>query len=172
MAAKNILRIIFLLTASSLVAFGFIAIEDYQAKLEKETATQLSAFQFSRLDGKPFSNQNLDAKRPLIINYFNPSCHLCQEEAALLHQHRQTLANYQILFVSAGDSQETKAFYHAHQLDAFSNAKVLLDSDAAFDHYFGNTSFPTLIAYDPQGNLLFRQSGQVDFDRFLKALTP
>lgn len=132
--------------------------------------SQLPEFRLEDLNGGVFTNRNLLDKIPLVLVYFNPKCDLCQIEARAFSNRRDDLNNIQVLFISAVETGDIKAFAHEYGLMDSANIHVLRDSGYEIARFYEVTSVPMTILYNADKVLIERFKGPVKIDFMLKML--
>lgn len=110
------------------------------------------------------------ANRPAVLVYFDPDCDHCQREADELHKHAATLANSQVLMLSAAPVPALKTFAQAHQLNGLPNVEIAqIDRKAAYET-FGFTSVPDVLVYHANGSLAKHFRGETSIEAIKRHL--
>jgi thiol-disulfide isomerase/thioredoxin len=170
---KKILKI--LIPLIFILAIGFMVYKISVKIIQKEIITEqiqtLPPFAFKNIiDGKDFTNAQLDNEKPVLITYFHPECEYCQEQASLINQQLDSFSNYVLLMVSYADSAVIKIFSEKYSLAGYQNIVFLEDKDLIFKEIFGETAVPNSFIYNKQGKLVKQMKGEAKIEELLKYL--
>lgn len=143
--------------------------ENFYIQGEKE---KMPKFSYHTLNGKKFSNRNLEPDKTYLFVYFNPLCDLCKEEIEDITDNIGNLEDVQILLVSPNQLNEIEQFSESFGLDKFSQITILHDFDDTFYLEFGAIGYPNLYIYNSNKELVRYFDHATGFLEIKNAITP
>ncbi len=133
--------------AFSLLIF-FLALPSY-------SQIKVPSFSFQTLDGKVFTQDNLDRELPTLIMNYDPYCDHCNKQGEIIKEAAEKFKarNVQLIFVTfIPEKEATEEFMKKHFEGTGLNYTFLLDSDITFESYFGYTDDAlNIFLYKPDG---------------------
>ncbi|MFC4210317.1 TlpA family protein disulfide reductase [Pedobacter lithocola] len=134
--------------------------------------TYLPQFKFFKLDGKPYSNVNINTSKKTLFILFDCTCEHCQREAKELNLAYSKLKNVTILMVTLDESISIQKFFgsFAPGLNLKPNVTVLQDKNRTFIPTFLPSQYPAIYLYSPAGKLLVYAYGDGGIKKVLKAI--
>lgn len=171
-AMKKIIKYtIFLGILLAVLYLGVRSIQkSQQNKVLRLQTVVLPDFEFADLQGKIFRTQDLEARHPVLVIYFNTTCEHCQYEAEEIYKHRQTLEKISLLMISVEDKSVLTAFVQKYRLDEVTRLKILQDTNEHFRQIFGSSSIPNIFIYDADHKLVKHYRGETKMEAILKYL--
>lgn len=165
---KIIARLIIILTLIGLFYMGINVLEKhYDNKRIESTIQKLPILSFYTTNQEPFIFENNPQKNTLII-YFHPECEHCQYEAKQISKHQSEFKDSHILMISPAQLNDIKQFQTDYQLGEISNLKILWDKGRMFETYFGKATFPTILIYNSNNEMLKKYKGEAKIEAILK----
>ncbi|MEM6348890.1 MAG: redoxin domain-containing protein [Bacteroidota bacterium] len=101
----------------------------------------MPAFAFSDLEGKTFTNADLDMDKPIFVMMFDPYCEHCEAQASNIAEQAEKFEHVQFVFVTLEpEVSAITTFRDKHFGDTnIDQLYFLMDTDVAFESYFGYT---------------------------------
>ncbi|MCZ4222296.1 TlpA family protein disulfide reductase [Pedobacter rhodius] len=132
----------------------------------------LPQFKFFKLDGKPYSNVNINQSKKTLFILFDCTCEHCQREAKELNSVYSKLKNINILMVTFDESISIQKFFgsYAPGLNLKPNVTVLQDKNKTFIPTFLPSQYPAMYLYSTAGKLLVYNSGDGGIKKVLKSI--
>ncbi|RZS99147.1 TlpA family protein disulfide reductase [Aquimarina brevivitae] len=150
---------------------GYQVYAKMQYKQEVEAALKtIPDFSFETLEGKTFTQNNLDTDQPTVLIYFNSGCDYCQHEAQSIEQHIDAFKNVQLVFVSYETKEAIQQFSKTYKLNNYDNIILLSDTRDDFANRFDATSIPYLLIYDKDKKLIAKHKGQLRAESIIEML--
>jgi peroxiredoxin len=150
-----------------LLCFGLMnfsnAQDQYLSSVEKKKKT-LPKFSYQTMDGRKFTNENLDKNSRLLIVYFNPLCEVCQRETGEIINNINYFQDIQIVMISPARKEDINKFVKKFSINNYHQMTVLHDADDYFYKQFGATGYPTLYLYNKKKELIENFDTEVSFD--------
>jgi peroxiredoxin len=131
----------------------------------------LPDFKFSKLDGTPFSKNEVKAQGKSIFIYFDPTCDHCQREIESIGKQYKEFTNVSFYLVSTSVKAEVSTFMQTYGklLKDKKNVTVLLDTKREFIPKFSPTQYPAIYVYS-QGKLVKYFSGTTNVKDILAVI--
>jgi hypothetical protein len=117
------------------------------------------------------ANQSLKTNinnQPLAIIYFNSDCDICIEEAVEIYNHRNDLAEIQLLFISLQNLSSIRLFADSTGLSQMPNVFLGKIDDHVVDHILSIRSTPQVFIYNKAGELTKQFIGQTKIEAIIK----
>ncbi|WP_231491980.1 redoxin domain-containing protein [Pedobacter sp. Leaf170] len=132
----------------------------------------LPQFKFFKLDGKPFSNVNVNQKKKSLFILFDCTCEHCQREATELNKAYNKFKDVNIYMVTLDESISIQKFFgtYAPGLNLKPNVVVLQDKNRIFIPTFLPTKYPAMYLYAPNGKLLVFGDGDGGIKKIMKSI--
>jgi len=166
---KKVIPSVFILLVAIMVYK--IALKLIQKEKITEQIQTLPPFAFKNImDGKDFTEAQLDNEKPVLITYFHPECEYCQEQESLINQQLDSFSNYLLLMVSYADSAAIKMFSEKYELSGHQNIIFLQDNKDMFKDIFGKSAVPTSFIYNKNRKLVKQIKGEAKIGELLKYL--
>ena len=122
-------------------------------------AASATAFALASLDGKSTHRLAQDAGKVVVVDFWATWCGPCLVQHPLIAALRREFANnHSVIFLAVNEDEDPSKvapFLAAH---GWSSATWL---DAGLGPYLGVDSLPTTMIFNPQGRVVYRQSGFV-----------
>ncbi|KQR71284.1 redoxin domain-containing protein [Pedobacter sp. Leaf176] len=134
--------------------------------------TYLPQFKFFKLDGKPYSNVNINQSKKTLFILFDCTCEHCQREAKELNNAYSKFKNVSVLMITLDEPVSIKKFFssYAPGLNLKPNVTVLQDKNRTFIPTFLPTKYPAMYLYSPSGKLLVYSNGDGGIKKVLKSI--
>ena len=168
---------LYLKTTVVVIGLGLLCFLGYQVytkmqyKEEVETALKtMPDFSFETLEGKTFTQNNLETDQPTVLIYFNSGCDYCQHEAQSIEQHIESFKDVQLVFVSYETKETIQQFSKTYKLNNYDNIILLCDTRDDFATRFDATSIPYLLIYDKDKKLIAKHKGQLKAEKIIEML--
>jgi peroxiredoxin len=158
-----------------LFCFCMLNLADVQAQYLSNNSKKkktLPNFSYQTMDGKKFTNDNLNKDSRLLIMYFDPLCDICQRETADILDNINYFKNIQIVMVSPAPKENVKKFVKQFKLYDYHQITVLHDKDDTFYKQFGAIGYPTLYLYNKDKVLIENFDTEVQFEDIKDAFSP
>ena len=127
---------------------------------------------FTLLDGRPLRLAELHG-RPVLVNFWSPTCAPCVAELPDLARLHEELAPRGLALVGVATPQDPPLSVQAFARGRRLPYPIALDVDGRVASAFGNIRFiPTTLLIDPEGHIVYRQTGKLDFDRARRIMAP
>ncbi|KQS38114.1 redoxin domain-containing protein [Pedobacter sp. Leaf194] len=132
----------------------------------------LPQFKFFKLDGKAFSNVNINQSKKTLFILFDCTCEHCQREAKELNKVYAKLKNVNILMVTLDESISIQKFFgtYAPGLNLKPNVTVLQDKNRTFIPTFLPSQYPAMYLYGSSGKLIVYSNGDGGINKVLKSI--
>lgn len=132
----------------------------------------LPQFKFFKLDGKAYSNVNINQSKKTLFILFDCTCEHCQREAKELNSIYSKFKNVNILMVTLDESISIQKFFgsYAPGLNLKPNVTVLQDKNRTFIPTFLPSQYPAMYLYAPNGKLLVYSNGDGGIKKILKSI--
>ena len=132
----------------------------------------LPQFKFFKLDGKAYSNANINQSKKTLFILFDCTCEHCQREAKELNSIYSKFKNVNILMVTLDESISIQKFFgsYAPGLNLKPNVTVLQDKNRTFIPTFLPSQYPAMYLYAPNGKLLVYSNGDGGIKKILKSI--
>nr|WP_199001972.1 redoxin domain-containing protein [Flavobacterium sp. ASV13] len=156
---KTLLLLLFLVVLFFL-GYQIIAKINHKKEVVQNIKT-IPDFLYQDINGKSFTNKNLQKAIPVIFIYFNTECEYCNEEAQMIRENIENFKTVQFIFVSFEKPEKIKKFAQNHQLTPYDNVHFLYDSKVTFAATFDVNSLPCIVLYDKDQNLIEKIRGQI-----------
>jgi len=132
----------------------------------------LPQFKFFKLDGKPYSNVNINQSKKTLFILFDCTCEHCQREAKELNKAYAKFKNVNVLMVTLDESISIQKFFgsYAPGLNLKPNVTVLQDKNRTFIPTFLPSQYPAMYLYSPAGKLLVYSNGDGGIKKILKSI--
>jgi peroxiredoxin len=150
-----------------LFCFCILNFSDAQAQYltnNNKKKKKLPDFSYQTMDGKKFTNDNLNKNSRLLIVYFNPKCEICQRETSDILDNINYFNDIQILMVSPASKEDVEKFVKKFKLTDYHQITVLHDKDDVFYKQFGAIGYPTLYLYNKDRELIENYDTEVQFE--------
>jgi thiol-disulfide isomerase/thioredoxin len=169
---KKYLKLFIAIVLISIIGYlGYSIATKLQHKKEVTARIKtIPAFSFKTLDGKIFTNKNLDKTKPKLFVYFNSECEFCQAEAESIHKELDNLKNIQLLFISYEETDKIKAFAQQYELLNVKNIVFLEDKNIEFAPLFGAKGIPFMLLYDKDNKLIQKFRGVTKIEKIVSHL--
>lgn len=100
-----------------------------------------------------FNTSDIPYGKDIILMYFSPDCHYCQEETKDLIKHINDLKNVLLYMCSGSSLKEIKDFSEYYQLANYPNIITGRDYSFSFINYYKPTSIPFMALYNKKKQL-------------------
>ncbi|GAA3980004.1 hypothetical protein GCM10022246_35050 [Pedobacter ginsengiterrae] len=132
----------------------------------------LPQFKFFKLDGKAYSNVNINQSKKTLFILFDCTCEHCQREAKELNSVYSKFKNVNILMVTLDESISIQKFFglYAPGLNLKPNVTVLQDKNRTFIPTFLPSQYPAMYLYAPNGKLMVYSNGDGGIKKILKSI--
>jgi cytochrome oxidase Cu insertion factor (SCO1/SenC/PrrC family) len=129
-------------------------------------------FIFYKLDGTPFSKNNLSKVTKNIIVFFDVTCSHCQKEIEGIGKNYKEFNGVSFYMVSLDESEAIKKFMSSYGRHLYNkrNVNLLQDKDKMFIPLFAPTKYPAVFLYSPQGTLIQYFGGETKVKDLIKAI--
>lgn len=117
-----------------------------------------------------FSTKQIPKGAAIIIFYFDPDCHTCQQETKMLTHNIHKLKGAKILFLGIKSPAELKQYSAVFQLDRFPNITVAKDHTYSFMNIFKLKSLPSMVIYNNDNALVKIIEGEATLEEIQQAL--
>lgn len=115
------------------------------------------------LDGNTISTQDLSGN-PTLITFWATDCPGCIKEMPHLVELESHLGDQGLEIIGIAMAHDRPDYVLAMREGKGLNYDIVLDTDGQLAQAFGNVRLtPTTILLNPQGKMVFRQLGEVDF---------
>lgn len=155
-----------------MLIFSFVTLGGAHGQSIPMKNDKLPAFTYFTLDGKKFTEKNLNANSSLMIVYFNPMCEVCQEETEEIINNIEYFKNIQIVMISPNTREEIAEFEKDFKLDNFSQITMLHDPEDLFYKQFNATGYPALYLYDQSKKRIANFNTRTDIEEIKEAFGP
>jgi thiol-disulfide isomerase/thioredoxin len=135
--------------------------------------SQLPAFSFTDLEGKEFTQQNLETGMATVVMFFDPYCDHCEQQAEWIREAEDKFKDVQFLFVTTEPEQQPTALFREKHFGntSLEHVHFLIDSNFMFDGYFeGYYEVPSILIYSAEGKRLKVLSKETPAEGLLKYL--
>ncbi|GGF17567.1 peroxiredoxin family protein [Echinicola rosea] len=167
---KKLKFVVLFLVIAFLGVMGYLIMDRVMEKNSvAERISQFPAFTLYRPDGEKFTTDELPYDRPVILIYFNSTCHLCEKEIQAIRERQEEFGDIQLLLVSSEAGNVIGDFAKRMELDACKNIHWFQDRDMEVAVYYAVGSVPEIFLYGPDGKLVKRFQGTVKVERLLEA---
>ncbi|WP_406826247.1 TlpA family protein disulfide reductase [Pedobacter sp. KACC 23697] len=130
-------------------------------QVNAQQPTLLPQFTFYKLDGKPFSNNDIKQGKKNLFILFDCTCEHCQRESKNLNANYARFKDVNIYMITMDEAYIIPQFFNSYAkgLNAKPNVWVLQDKKRIFIPTFLPKQYPAMYLYSPAGKLLMYQSG-------------
>jgi peroxiredoxin len=172
------LRSILITICSVIFTLNILTINDTQAQFKEDhykshkKKQSIPEFHYQTMDGKDFSNENLEKDKKLMIVYFNPVCEICQREIRNIIDNINYFQDIQIVMVSPAPLEEVLKFNKKFKFDNYHQITLLYDRDDVFYKQFGAVGYPTLYLFDRNKDMIVYYDTEVEFEDIKDGFSP
>lgn len=168
---KTIKPLVLLLVIGLLSYLGYGIITKMSYKNEVAVTLQtIPEFHFKTLENKRYTKGNLKPNTSTIFIYFNTECNFCQHEAQSIKENLENFKNIQLVFVSTEPIETIKSFASTHNLLNQQNITFLYDSTNHFSNRFDANSYPYVLIYNSNQELVKKHKGQLKAETIINLL--
>ncbi|MBB6238856.1 thiol-disulfide isomerase/thioredoxin [Pedobacter sp. AK013] len=130
-------------------------------QVEAQQPTLLPQFTFYKLDGKPFSNNDIKQGKKNLFVLFDCTCEHCQRESKILNTNYAKFKDVNIYMITMDEAYIIPQFFNSYAkgLNDKPNVMVLQDKKRIFIPTFLPKQYPSMYLYSSTGKLLMYQSG-------------
>lgn len=130
-------------------------------QVEAQQPTLLPQFIFYKLDGKPFSNNDIKQGKKNLFILFDCTCEHCQRESKNLNTNYAKFKDVNIYMITMDEGYIIPQFFNSYAkgLNTKPNVLVLQDKKRMFIPTFLPKQYPSMYLYSSTGKLLMYQSG-------------
>lgn len=130
-------------------------------RVEAQQPTLLPQFTFYKLDGKPFSNNDIKQGKKNLFILFDCTCEHCQRESKNLNANYAKFKDINIYMITMDEEYIIPQFFNSYAkgLNTKPNVLVLQDKKRMFIPTFLPKQYPSMYLYSSAGKLLMYQSG-------------
>ncbi|QNR86944.1 redoxin domain-containing protein [Pedobacter riviphilus] len=130
-------------------------------QVEAQQPTLLPQFTFYKLDGKPFSNNDIKQGKKNLFILFDCTCEHCQRESKILNTNYAKFKDVNIYMITMDEAYIIPQFFNSYAkgLNTKPNVMVLQDKKRLFIPTFLPKQYPSMYLYSSTGKLLMYQSG-------------
>jgi len=148
----------------------FVALLLFAFGATAQQPAYLPQFKFFKLDGKPFSNVNVNQSKKTLFILFDCTCEHCQREATELNKSYSKFKNVNIYMVTLDEAISIQKFFgtYAPGLNLKPNVVVMQDKNRTFIPTFLPTKYPAMYLYSTIGKLLVFGDGDGGIKKILK----
>ncbi|WP_316829793.1 TlpA family protein disulfide reductase [Pedobacter aquatilis] len=150
----------------------FVVILFFAISANAQQPAFLPQFKFFKLDGKPYSNVNINQAKKTLFILFDCTCEHCQREAKELNSVYSKFKDVNILMVTLDESISIQKFFgsYAPGLNLKPNVTVLQDKNRTFIPTFLPSQYPAMYLYSTGGKLLVYSNGDGGIKKVLKSI--
>lgn len=165
---KNIFILLFI---TFLTFITYKVISKINHKKEVETRIKIiPKFEYEKLNGSVFNNNNLKQNTPIIFVYFNSDCEFCNAETKMIKENINKFSDCQLVFISFENPNLIKEFSKKYKLDCYNNIHFVCDSKVSFATTFDVKSIPCLVLYNKDNQLIEKIKGQIRVETLIKKI--
>lgn len=158
---------ILLLTANSFVLINLNSIE-----VENESPVvitdKIPSFEFLTTDTLAFTNYELDAGKPIVFMYMDPTCSDCDAMFQKMFRYYSEFDAVHLIMATEADVSQVIKFNKKYKIDTYSNIDVVLDKSAFMFKQYGLVEYPTFVIYDSEQNHIKTLDELVTFSVLVK----
>jgi peroxiredoxin len=135
-------------------------------------AQTLPAFSFVLADGRPFTNTDLPAGKPVFFVLFDPTCPHCQRAVRSMDEQAAAFNKATVCLVSMDPWDKINLFVsgYAPHLKGMANVRVMQDPKYMFIGRFKPRKFPAMELFGADGKLLDYEDNPETVFRIVKML--
>lgn len=130
----------------------------------------LPDFKFQNLKGLEFNQDSLNQQLLSMVIAFNPDCQFCQYEAKAIQENLKAFKMVNLLLVSHTNKEETLSFGKEYNLLNQPNVYLVLNKADEFYRQFGERTFPTILIYNEQQELVKIFKGETKISAILNLI--
>lgn len=153
-----------------LFSMAYFSYKIYKAAENKkeieERRSEISAFQLQTLDGKVFTNEDLEPNKNILFLFFNSGCEICRIEGNEISRIAKEFRSTHIYFISSESVEEIMGFKNEKELNQ-PNITFLKD-DSSFTSNYDVSSVPFMCLYSKTGELIKIYKGGIKPELILK----
>lgn len=129
-------------------------------------------FTFYKLDGSPFTRDDLTRTNNIIFVFFSTTCHHCQDETRAMGENFADFSQATLYFISKEKKSDILAFMdeYGKVLKDKPNVQVLQDPRSEFVLKFNPTQYPSVYIYSPTRQLVKHFSGETPIEEITAIL--
>ena len=129
------------------------------------------SFQFTDLEGKAFGNLQLEEEKATIAFFFDPYCDHCAQQAQWISEAPEKFKEVQMIWVSTETPESIKEFAEKYfDLEKWKYVHFLVDTQFAFDSYFGYSEVPSIYLFNKNGQRVKAFTRETPADILLRFL--
>lgn len=163
-------KLTYVVMAFGLFILTFFSFQIYKKVLHKNEIntirSEISTFQLQTLDGKLFTNDNLEANKNILFVFFDSGCEICQIEGDSFSKIANEFHSTHLYFISKEPISQISKFQSEKKLDQ-SNITFLQD-DNDFSSNYNVSSFPFMCLYNQERKLINIYKGGIKPELILK----
>lgn len=170
---RKFLLITLLLGVGGLIAYlGWQTALGVQQKQQAQAASeQLPEVLLTGLDSTSYDLKAWVGQQAAVLFFFHPECEHCQNEARALKAYKGEFGATKILWISTQNLTALRAFDATYTLTKdFAGLTVARLSPDVANTTFGLRTFPTVMIYGSEGQLIQKYVGETKMEAILKHL--
>ena len=117
-----------------------------------------------------FNTNKIPEGNPTILIYFSPDCEHCQAETQDLLTNMNSLKNVQLYFITTATIIELKKYCQDFHFEQYNNIIAAKDYQYDFYRIYKVTSFPYLVIYNENKELVKLYKGETGIARIVNAI--
>jgi len=121
-------------------------------------------------DSVPFTKQNLNKKRAVIVMVFSPDCDHCIHATEDLIKNINLYKKVDIVLASSLSYVSVQKFYKDLNIAAYKNISVGYDSQNFLSSFYEVRNFPSIFLYDKKGKFKEAFTDHPKFEEIAKGL--
>lgn len=121
-------------------------------------------------DSTLFTPKDMHKRKPTLLMIFSPDCSHCQHETTVLLKNFQHFRKTQVIMVTWLPFSDMMSFYRNYKIADYPQITMTWDPKFFFLPYYHVRTYPTLVAYDKNGNYVNTFSGEIQLKQVWKAL--
>lgn len=102
-----------------------------------------------------------------LIIYFSPLCDACEKQGNYFSRGHFLFSGTMIYFISDGPIDDVMQYARTTKIAGKRYCKILTDPRSRFKRYYGIRNYPTILFYDKDDRLVFREAGEITISKLI-----
>jgi thiol-disulfide isomerase/thioredoxin len=131
----------------------------------------LPNFKITQSNGNFFTNQDVEAGKPLLIVYFSPECDHCQVFMKTFFKSADDFKNTQVLFITYLPLDRLIKFGSEYPLNKYKNIVAGTEGMSfVVRNYYEIKEMPFAVVYNKNGTLVGKYEREIPLDKIISLL--
>ena len=164
---------VFLFLLVAIAVSGLVASYNWNQsyRIRREKIEYMPPIDLLLLDSASKINaQEIGKGKPVVLFYFSPECEHCLDQTKYMLQNIKMAGNAKLVFLTPLPFDELKTFSKALSLERYKNIVVGYDFKYSFYRYFHPESYPYIVIYSRDNELVKLYKGETSMPQIVDAI--